>query len=165
MGSDSNPAADPSRPLAELAEQVERAAGAILRLKEQSVRLQELLREVERRCATLEGQLAERPEVDVRPELDKVLAEKAAWQGERERWGAERDGWQAQTEAWETERARAQSENRALQEECQGRLEEQDRWEEERRGLGVERQGWQAERRDIALRIEQLVQRLEGLAP
>jgi len=69
--------------LEHLAQQVERAAGVILRLKEQNGRLQELLREAERRSAALEGQLAERLDVDSIPEVQRLRLLERGWEAER----------------------------------------------------------------------------------
>lgn len=80
------PAVDPTSSLESLADRVEQAAAMILRLREQSARLHELLRERESRCAALEAQLAERPESDRGPEVERRLrAAEGEWEEERRR--------------------------------------------------------------------------------
>jgi chromosome segregation ATPase len=76
--------AAPNSSLEHLAEQVERAAGLILRLKEQNGRLQELLREAERRSTALEAQLADRLDLDSIPEVQRLRKLESGWDAERQ---------------------------------------------------------------------------------
>lgn len=75
--------ADPTSSIDHLADRVERAAGVILRLKEQNARLQELLREAERRQKSLEAQLVEKSDPEQNPEVRRLREREEQWRSER----------------------------------------------------------------------------------
>ena len=84
--------ADPAASIDHLAERVERAAGVVLRLKEQNARLQELLREAERRQASLEAQIAEKSDPDTIPEVRQLRERDEKWRAERRALAERIDG-------------------------------------------------------------------------
>jgi hypothetical protein len=84
--------ADPAASIDHLAERVERAAGVVLRLKEQNSRLQELLREAERRQASLEAQLVEKSDPDSIPEVRQLREREEKWRAERRSLAERIDG-------------------------------------------------------------------------
>ena len=84
--------ANPAASIDHLAERVERAAGVVLRLKEQNARLQELLREAERRQASLEAELAEKSDPDSNPEVRRLREREEKWRAERRTLAERIDG-------------------------------------------------------------------------
>jgi len=86
------PHADPAASIDHLAERVERAAGVVLRLKEQNARLQELLREAERRQASLEAELVEKADPDSHPEVRRLRENEEKWRAERRSLAERIDG-------------------------------------------------------------------------
>jgi len=87
-----DPAVDPAASIDHLAERVERAAGVVLRLKEQNARLQELLREAERRQASLEAQLVEKSDPDTNPEVHRLREQEQKWRAEKRSLAERIDG-------------------------------------------------------------------------
>lgn len=83
---------DPGTSIDLLAERVERAAGVVLRLKEQNGRLQELMREAERRQASLEAQLVEKSDPDSNPEVQRLRQREEQWRAERRSLAERIDG-------------------------------------------------------------------------
>ena len=77
------PVTDPATAIDHLTERVERAAGVILRLKEQNHRLQELLQEAERRSASLEAELREKTDPDANPEVRRLREKEEQWRAEK----------------------------------------------------------------------------------
>ena len=86
------PHADLGTSIDQLAERVERAAGVVLRLKEQNVRMQEMLREAERRQASLEAQLVEKSDPDTNPEVRRLREREEQWRAERRSLAERIDG-------------------------------------------------------------------------
>lgn len=86
------PQADPGTSIDQLAERVERAAGVVLRLKEQNARLQELLKEAERRQASLEAQIVEKSDPENHPEVRRLREREEKWKGERRSLAERIDG-------------------------------------------------------------------------
>jgi predicted nucleic acid-binding Zn-ribbon protein len=84
--------ADPASSIDHLAERVERAAGVVLRLKEQNARLQELLREAERRSAALEAQLVEKSDVENNAEYRRMREQEEKWRAEKRSLAERIDG-------------------------------------------------------------------------
>lgn len=85
-------AVDPASSIDVLAERVERAAGVVLRLKEQNARLQELLKDAERRSAALEAQLVEKSDVENSAEFRRMREQEEKWRAEKRSLAERIDG-------------------------------------------------------------------------
>jgi len=85
-------AVDPASSIDVLAERVERAAGVVLRLKEQNARLQELLKDAERRSSALEAQLVEKSDVENNAEFRRMREQEEKWRAEKRSLAERIDG-------------------------------------------------------------------------